>query len=66
MDILEQLGRIMCEHRGKDPDALNFNREPWWRVYGRGYRLIAEALEAEGYVIIDARTSETLKKERGL
>ena len=66
MEILEQLGRIMCEHRGKDPEALNFNREPWWVVYSRGYRLLAEALESKEYVIIPAKIHEALKKESGL
>ena len=65
MEILEQLGRIMCEHRGKDPDALNFNREPWWLVYSRGYKLLAEALQGE-YDIIPTRIHEALKKECGL
>ena len=65
MEILEQFGRIMCKHRGKDPDALNFNREPWWLVYSRDYKLLTEALQGE-YDIIPTRIHEELKKECGL
>ena len=65
MDTLEQLGRIICEHKGRDPDAENYNREPWWLVYGQNYRQLAEALEGK-YDIIPTKIHEALKKECGL
>jgi len=65
VDVLEQLGRIMCEHRGIDPDSNNYDGDPFWLVYSRGYKMLAEALEGE-YVIIPARIHDALKKECGL
>lgn len=64
MEMLEQLGRIYCWHRGVDPDSVNYDGKMRWRVHSEKFHILAEALE--GYVIIPVSIHEALKKECGL